>query len=183
MNETTQETYSGKKIDLLNPDSSQICIKDIARALSKVCRFNGHVNVPYSVAEHSMWVAELVPKHLKLEALLHDASEAYICDIPTPMKNLLGDTYRQVEHRLQAAIGKATGCDGLELLHPLTKEADAVMLITERDYLRDGREHDWGHRELVLRIPKWKPLPLTCNGVASAFLAAYEMYGGTQPIN
>lgn len=128
-------TNSGRKIDLLNPDPDQICLEDIACALSKVSRFNGQVKHPYSVAQHSMYVSSLVGRNLKLQALLHDATEAYICDVPTPLKHMLGSAYRDVEARLAEAIGEHFGVE-LVKLDPAVKLADSIMLMTEHEYLQ-----------------------------------------------
>lgn len=127
-------TNSGKRIDLENPDPEQIDIRDIVEALPKLCRFNGQINVHYSVAQHSMYVAELVPDNLKYQALLHDATEAYICDIPTPLKRLLGATYKDIEDRLALVIGQKLGVD-LVNLHPTVRNADKIMCVSERDAL------------------------------------------------
>ncbi|MEM4379972.1 MAG: hypothetical protein QXL01_04720, partial [Thermoplasmatales archaeon] len=81
------ETYSGKKFDYLA--QSELDIEDIAHALSNLCRFNGHTRVFYSVAEHSVNVSSMVPPELKIAALLHDAAEAYIGDVPSPLKQLI----------------------------------------------------------------------------------------------
>ena len=83
-------TVTGKKINLLNPDPDQICLEDIALALEKMPRFNGHTTSNWSVLDHSLAVASLVTPEYKLQALLHDATEAYICDIPSPLMALLG---------------------------------------------------------------------------------------------
>ena len=69
------ETVSGRKFYFLNPNPEDIDIEDIAHALSMQCRFTGHTKWFYSVAEHAIWVSYLVPVHLALEGLLHDASE------------------------------------------------------------------------------------------------------------
>jgi len=82
-------TISGIKFDLLNPTPEQIKLIDIAHSLSMTNRFNGHTQFPYSVAQHSLAVAEMVDAPYKLGALLHDAGEAYIGDIITPIKRLL----------------------------------------------------------------------------------------------
>lgn len=125
-------TVSGKKIDLLNPDPAQICIEDIAIALDVMPRFNGHTSQQWSVLDHSVAVARLVAPEYRLQALLHDASEAYICDIPSPLKALLGEAYKSVERRLQAAIGKRFNCE-LATLPEAVKQADAIMLMTEHE--------------------------------------------------
>jgi len=79
-------TFTGKYINPLNPDPEMICIEDIAHALSMQCRFGGHTSRFYSVAEHSIEVANALPNKLKLAGLLHDAAEAYLLDIPKPVK-------------------------------------------------------------------------------------------------
>lgn len=79
-------THTGKKFKPFNPRTEDIDIEDIAHALSNICRFNGHVNQFYSVAEHSVLVSVLCPEELKLKGLLHDAAEAYLGDVPSPLK-------------------------------------------------------------------------------------------------
>lgn len=149
-------TNSGKVIDLLNPDPEQIDLGDICEALPKICRFNGQINIHYSVAEHSMFVAELVPDKLKYQAILHDATEAYICDIPTPLKRYLGEQYMELERRLALAIGQKFGVD-LVNLNPLVQEADAVVTISERDELVMVPQ-SWGEAyENRLRYPRFSP--------------------------
>jgi hypothetical protein len=144
---------SGKIIDLLNPDPSQFTIEDIATGLSNIARFNGQTNMWYSVAEHSIHVAELLPNGMKILGLLHDASEAYICDVPSPLKWLLGDAYRDVESRLQGAIGEALGLGrALVDLPRVVKQADAVLLYSEKELLQpEGIQ--WPYADPVLRYP------------------------------
>lgn len=106
------ETYSGVRFCPLAPEVSKIRIHDIAHALSNQCRFSGHVRHFYSVAEHSVRVSRLlekrVPKNRRiwLKGLLHDASEAYLVDLPTPLKanGKIGEEYREAEGRLMALI-------------------------------------------------------------------------------
>lgn len=82
-------TYTGRSVDILNPTEDMIDIIDIAHSLSNQCRFTGHTLSFYSVAEHSV---RLSGRFLTLEdkrwALMHDAAEAYISDIATPVKHL-----------------------------------------------------------------------------------------------
>lgn len=169
-------TNTGKIIDLINPDPSEITIEDVANNLSKICRFNGQIKQFYSVAQHSMFVAALVPKRLKLQALLHDASEAYICDVPTPFKRMLGTAYTDVEHRIQAAVGTALGCPGLHFLHDSVKLADRIMLVTERDFLQASPQ-EWGPEyEDVVRYPGFDPGSPPAGETATRFIRRYEEY-------
>lgn len=78
--------------NLKKPKSSMINLEQMARALVRANRFNGHTRRPYSTASHSIMVASLCPPAKQLQALLHDAAEAYVGDISTPLKNLLGKT-------------------------------------------------------------------------------------------
>ncbi len=88
------QTYTGKKFYPFNPRAEDIYIEDIAHALSLICRFGGHCREFYSVAQHSVLVSELVVDNRATEkydglakyALLHDAAEAYLGDIPSPIK-------------------------------------------------------------------------------------------------
>ncbi len=102
-------THGGKMYNYLDPHPDMIAIEDIAHALSHMCRFNGHTNLFYSVAQHSMSVAYRMPgtAEEKLAALLHDAAEAYMCDIPSPLKPLLGPAYRDLYDACQSTINEA----------------------------------------------------------------------------
>lgn len=99
------KTVSGKYIDVFDADENSIIIEDIAHGLSHQCRFGGHVKEFYSVAEHCIWMAERATKENELDALLHDASEAYLLDLPKPIKNGLME-YVEVEHDLMTVISK-----------------------------------------------------------------------------
>lgn len=83
------QTYTGKKFHPFDPKPEEICIEDIAHSLAHICRFNGHTEFFYSVAQHSLIVAHLLKDEsplTQLLGLLHDAAEAYIGDIPAPIK-------------------------------------------------------------------------------------------------
>lgn len=123
---------SGNYFNFEEPDKSTFTIDDIATGLSNICRFNGQCNRFYSVAEHSVHVSRLVPEHLALEALFHDAAEAIIGDISTPLKQFLPD-FKRIEAAVEKAIfdhiGISSSC------HEIIKHYDTVMLLTERDQL------------------------------------------------
>src|SRR5690606_2723306 len=87
-------TRSGRKFDLANPTADMVDTADLAHSLSMQCRFNGHTSSFYSVAQHCLLVAELVPEEHKLAALLHDATEAYVGDLVRPLKESMRECAR-----------------------------------------------------------------------------------------
>lgn len=103
-------TFTGGKFWPLDPRAEEVKIEDVAHALSMACRFTGHVERFYSVAEHCLNVSWLVPDEHALAALLHDASEAYVADVSTPVKHSPDfREYRVIEARIQAAIYRRFG--------------------------------------------------------------------------
>ncbi len=169
------ETWSGKEVWLPECDPDAICIEDIAHALANVCRFAGHINYFYSVAEHSICVAHILPKEHQLQGLLHDATEAYLCDIPTPFKRMLPQ-YEELENRLWSVIAKKFGVP--EKLSPEVKEADRIMLMTERDALKEHVNCDWG--DVYENTPRWPGFSsrptLHRNDHASMFIDRFNEY-------
>ncbi len=133
MSEPYIRTFTGKKFYPLNPEPDQIDILDIAAGLSKMPRYSGQTPFAYSVAQHSVHVSNiLVYKEDKIAGLLHDASEAYIADIPSPIKALLPD-YRAMENRIQGAIFKALKIDINDEIMRIVHLADEMMLHCEFD--------------------------------------------------
>lgn len=126
-------TYTGRTIRPLAPDPDDICIEDIAHALSNQCRFTGHTRKFSSVAEHSVRVSWLVPEEFRLEALLHDASEAYLSDIARPVKKAPGfaETYLKYEFALERAIALRFALPARLAMHPEIKKADQYALEAE----------------------------------------------------
>lgn len=122
-------TASGRYFDFLNPKPEAIDIHDIATALSRMPRFTGHTTEFYSVAQHSVEVSRLVPPGHALAGLLHDASEAYMGDLASPLKQLVPD-YKAIEKRVERAICARFGL--AFPLDPCIKRADLTMLVTER---------------------------------------------------
>lgn len=140
---TAVSTYHGNIWDIRDESTWVFDPRDIATSLSNLCRFGGHVDF-YSVGEHSLHVKEYVasrgygPKVQKA-ALLHDASEAYLLDIPRPWKSLIriGDeTYYQVEDRLQDSImAQFDVLDEWREHHGgIIKEADMALYREEADH-------------------------------------------------
>ena len=130
---------NGKYMDFLNPDPDAIDIPTIAASLSKQCRFSGHTVRFYSVAEHCYWASYVASPAHRLAALLHDAAEAFVVDVPTPLKDLLPD-YRAIEARFHDLIDEKFD---VVTRHPEVKRADLIMLATEkRDLLPPTRDWD-----------------------------------------
>lgn len=128
------QTSTNIEFDILNVSENDINILDIASALSKICRFGGHCNEFYSVAQHSILVSELVLPQFKLHALLHDASEAYLGDIPRPIKHLNEfKFYRDIENKVSKVIYRKYGTP--EELDQSIKYADTQMLFLEASKL------------------------------------------------
>lgn len=146
------QTYTGKQFDLLDPKLDQIDIEDIAHALSQICRFTGHTASFYSVAQHSLLVSYQVPQEYALEGLLHDAHEAYITDLSTPLKALVPG-YRDIEAGVWAAV--SAKFDLPYKLHDSVKEHDLRALVTERRELLDNPNNlRWDARlEAVIPYP------------------------------
>jgi len=102
-------TYSGRYIDAFNMKIEDIDIIDIAHSLSLTTRWNGHSKEPYSISEHCVWMAErATAPETKMEALLHDASEAYIVDVPTPIKKRMPE-YLIVEEQIMKLVAEKFG--------------------------------------------------------------------------
>ena len=130
----TIQLASGSYFDYLDPWHSDFTIEDIAEGLSKLCRFNGHCRGFYSVAEHCVYVSHLVPKEDGKPGLLHDGTEAFTGDFPTPLKQLLPD-FKRIEKNVEEAVLHRFG---IEFLPASVKIADRIMLATENQQLLSG---------------------------------------------
>lgn len=133
-------TYLGNRFYPLEPRIDRIDIEDIAHGLAYQCRFNGQTRVFYSVAQHSILVAELVPQKLRLPALLHDAAEAYLGDMVKPLKGLFPE-FSVLESRVLDLIGLRFGVRLGE--EAAIKRADLVMLATEKRDLMPHSSERW----------------------------------------
>lgn len=122
-------TNSGEHFNFINPRPEQICIDDIACGLSNICRFTGQLNEFYSVAQHSVLASHIVPPEFAFEALMHDAQEAYLGDVSSPLKGLLPD-YRRIERVVEMVIRMNYGLPAV--MSSVVKHADLTLLATER---------------------------------------------------
>ncbi len=167
----TIRTLSGHQFSLPNLDPSAIDVYDIAHSLSFNCRFGGHLPRFYSVAQHCVEMSYEVPSEHALWALLHDATEAYICDMPKPFKNMLPD-YQQLEKELEAKLMPVFGL--VPTMPSAVQEADMRMLNTER---RDIK------KSILDEPPMAEPYPFRIRPWRSAkakrlFLLRYEELTG-----
>jgi len=171
------QTLSGRRVNPFDAAPEDIDPADIALALSNLCRFGGHSRAFYSVAQHSVIVCDLLaetgaPADQVLAALLHDASEAYLGDLPHPIKHRseLGAQFKAAEHRLEAVINARFGLppEASAAIKPI----DRALLATERrTFSRVAWE--WpeldGVEPLDLEIEPWEP-----RRAAREFLDRYE---------
>jgi len=158
------QTFSGRAFYPLDPCERDVCIEDIAHALACQNRFAGHTTLPYSVAEHSVRCARYVERrfralypHASLEherrailaALLHDATEAYLVDLPRPVKRFMPD-YKIAEDRLAGVIELWAGLPKGALGWDLVKSADEAILATEARDLLSAPPRAWNLRAAPL---------------------------------
>lgn len=160
-------TVSGKRVGLINTKPESICIGDIANGLSNICRFTGQIREFYSVAEHSINVALLMrkkgmPKAAQLVGLLHDATEAYIGDVTSPLKAMMPE-YKKIEASVDYAIMRYFGIlDFHHEFRPFIKHYDLTMLHVEgRHFYGDGLVNMWSARlpEIPSDAPQIRCLP------------------------
>ena len=163
------QTYSGRRFNPTNPNPDAIVIQDVAHALSMQCRFSGHVKKFYSVAQHSVGVSYLCDKKDALWGLLHDASEAYLVDVPKPLK-LSGkfDAYIEFEKNMMQAVCKKFNLSEEE--PPSVKEADQLMLSIEAEQLMKPLRKDWVYTK---KAPPFSINPLNPEDAERLFLKRF----------
>lgn len=154
------QTFTGRKFWPIDPRPDEVCIDDIAHALSMLCRYNGHCLKFYSVAEHSVHVAQWLfdngyPWETILAGLLHDATEAYVADVPRPLKQSL-PTYKDAENKVWRAIAARYGLDAE--LPAEVHEADNRILADEVQQNMKPMEWHAGHDDpLGVELEFWTP--------------------------
>lgn len=153
------QTYTGVQFWPLDPRPEEVRLEDIAHSLANQCRYAGHVTRFYSVAQHSVLVSQIVPVGHSAWGLLHDATEAYLVDLPRPVKrySAMGSMYRDIETRLMLTICSRFG---LPFDEPISvKAADDVLLMTEKRDLMPNCPAKW--RESAEPLPQiirpWSP--------------------------
>lgn len=160
-------TYSGKRFYPFDPKPEQIEIIDIAHALSRKGRWNDHTKFHYSVAAHSIQAGRRIEnagggESLILAGLLHDASEAYFADVPTPIKRHM-PAIQEMEGKIQRAVEQRFSLPKNFLEDQVVKTADKACLIFEAKTLLN-RTPDWvdsypEFEPAFLNIEQEKPTP------------------------
>ena len=168
------QTYLGIQFHPTDPRPEDVNINDIAHHLSLICRFGGAVKQFYSVGQHSLFVADLLPKPLKLQGLMHDATEAYIGDMIRPLKLSMPE-FRACEDRVWRAICERFNLD--PTLDLGVKDADNIALLTERRDLLLPTGYQWS------LLAKYQPAkrtihPLPAPVVEDYFLKYFHALGG-----
>ena len=152
------QTYTGRAFWPLDPRPEEVDPVDVAHALAHLCRYGGHVRRFYSVAEHCVLMSLAVTPENALAALLHDATEAYLVDLPRPIKRHMPG-YRDAEAVLWRAVAARFGLP--EELPAEVHEADSRILVNERDALMAPPPRTWGLEHLeplpLSRIVGWSP--------------------------
>lgn len=173
-------TSSGRLFWPLEPLSSEVYIEDIAHGLAAENRFGNQSDYPYSVAWHSVALSHVVPEHLARWALMHDAAEAYLSDLPRPLKRSgKFEFYEEAETELMKAIAEAIGLSPAVMPEEL-KEYDSKMGSVELLYAnRVGRAkmiaRGWSYEELY-SYAEWKDWikPVSFEDAKAAFLDRYS---------
>lgn len=157
-------TITGKRWFITDPHPDDVDIEDIAHGLSMICRFGGHCREFYSVAQHSVLIANELcrrecPPEMVLWGLLHDAAEAYLGDMVRPLKRSM-QNYKVLEHVTEGCILVGLGLEApTHGTKTLVKQLDEVLLMTERRDLMNHCGYDWTPRAELLPdvIEPWTP--------------------------
>jgi hypothetical protein len=166
------QTAAGRQFWPMDPRPNEVFIDDIAHALSMLCRFGGHCLRFYSVAEHSVLLSRAARPEHKLWALLHDASEAYLVDVPRPIKPALHG-YKVAEEKITCAIAVRFN---LHLgLPDAVKALDRAILLDERAQNMAPTSEVWAIDEapLGMHLQFWDPAR-----AKREFLSAFELLIG-----
>ncbi len=155
------QTFTGRQFWPLDPRPDEVEILDIAHALANLCRYGGHCRRFYSVAEHSVLLTRAVAPEYRLLALLHDASEAYLVDLPRPVKLSMPE-YKAIEQVVMVAICERFGLalPGLDANRALGR-FDRRILLDEQAQNMATPPVAWSATEgldpLGVTLRFWKP--------------------------
>jgi len=165
-------THTGRRFDFDAIEDFDFTIEDIAHALSHTCRFGGHVNQFYSVAQHGVIVSYNVPNEFRLAALLHDAPEAFLVDVPMPLKRRL-DAYKEIEREVWTCIALTFDLplDLPECVHLADRRA---LMAERRDLMPKQREAwSWGQFDSVEPLTE-RICPLNSAAAKLGFIGRFK---------
>ena len=168
---TWAQVYTGEKFWPLDPKPEEVDIKDIAHSLAFQCRFNGHTNTFYSIAQHSVLVSKIVPPEQALAGLFHDASETYTGDVISPLKKFLPPEFKEIEKIIEKAIFEHFGIANVN--HSEIKKADKISLFTEMRDLMEKPPAKWEDEDLFEPHPE-KIISLNPEDAEKEFLERYK---------
>lgn len=168
------QTFSGKQFWPLDPRASEVDIVDIAHSLSHQCRYGGHCDRFYSVAEHSVYVSRMVPPEHALTALLHDATEAYCVDVPRPIKRFLTN-YQEIEMHIWFAIAEKFGLP--RIIPEAVHAADNAVLLAEMTQIMKAPPAEWKVQGTPARV---EIKCLSPNEAKARFMGEYFKIGQNQ---
>jgi len=181
---------SGRRLDLLDPSPLDVEIEDVALGLSRVARWNGQTkgDWAYTVAQHSLLVEDLaaklkkdLPAHWSLAALLHDGPEYVVGDLITPFKAAVGEDYKVLERRLQAAVHLRFGLPARlpDAIAKLIKRADKMAAYLEATQLagfgEDEANRIFGRPRNLVEMHLFSEKP---EAARRAFLARFAALSG-----
>lgn len=169
--ETCISTWSGKWFDILKPEEYEYDIEEIAHSLSNLCRYTGHTNTFYSVAEHSVLVSRMVPPQYALVGLLHDSSECFLGDVSSPLKSILPE-YKKIEESVEKAIARWFN---IPFPYPRAiKEADKRMYWQERQSVADNGIRDGLWHQDLRATRKVEATGMTPHMAKRMFMSRYK---------
>jgi len=151
------QTFTGRAFWPMDPQPEEVCIEDIAHALSHICRYVGHCLRFYSVAEHSVLLYRFAPAEFKKAALMHDSPEAYVVDLPRPLKPFIR-SYKYIERDVAEAIQKKF--DLPNICPPEVAKLDARILQDEQQQNMSSPPMSWSTQALEplgVKLEFWSP--------------------------
>lgn len=166
-------TYTGRWFDVFDPRPEDVDILDIAHALALTNRYGGHTDLPYSVAQHCVLMSQEVHQSQALWALLHDAGEAYLGDVPKPIKVCL-PAFEEAEEDVMGAVVRKFNLWPAHCPHEV-KDADLRMLLTEARDMMPGPLSNYLPWAPGVQPYEWTVTPWDWTAAKRRFLSRFEV--------
>lgn len=179
------QTFTGRSFYPLAPRTADVCIIDIAHALSNQCRFGGHSDFFYSVAQHCCLLADYVESAMKgtpldcLQILIHDAAEAYLVDLPRPIKQHIPE-FRQYDYQIQMCIRSWLGLGDVPV-PSWQDEVDSRIIHDEHAQVM-SESSDWQHqgKPLGVTVVPWNAMRAEQNFLLRYSIYTHKIFGAHQ---